>query len=110
MTDQREYDKLVRDGIPEIIRETGERPVVHVADDAEYADRLADKLDEETAEFRESGELEELADVLEVVQAICRHRGVEFEQVQQLREEKASERGGFGDRVVLEAVLASSGE
>lgn len=110
MTDRREYDKLVRDGIPEIIREIGERPVVHVADDAEYADRLADKLDEETAEFRESGELEELADVLEVVRAICRHRGVEFEQVQQLREEKASERGEFGDRVVLEAVLASSGE
>ena len=48
MTDRREYDKLVRDKIPEIIRETGERPIVHVADDAEYADRLADKLDEET--------------------------------------------------------------
>ncbi|MFC7113796.1 hypothetical protein ACFQH2_00690 [Natronoarchaeum sp. GCM10025703] len=110
MTDGREYDKLVRDEIPEIIHKSGETPIVHVADDVEYGERLADKLGEETAEFRESGDLDELADVLEVIRAICRHRDVEFEHIETIREEKASERGGFSDRIVLDAVESPSQE
>jgi len=110
MTDRREYDKLVRDEIPTIIRENGETPIVHVADDGEYGKRLVDKLDEEIEEFRESGDLEELADVLEVIRSICRHRDVEFEDVETIREEKARERGGFGDRIVLDAVESPSQE
>lgn len=99
-----EYDKLVRDEIPAIIERDGETPVVHVADDAEYRRRLLEKLDEEVAEYRESGEHEELADVLEVVHAIREHEGISAERLERLRREKAEARGRFEDRIVLERV------
>ncbi|WP_135854157.1 nucleoside triphosphate pyrophosphohydrolase [Halorussus salinus] len=99
-----EYDKLVRDDIPEIIRANDERPVTHVAEGDEYRERLREKLFEEAAEFRESGDPEELADVLAVVAAIRDAEGFDAEEIDRLREEKADERGGFEDGVVLERV------
>ncbi|APW99423.1 hypothetical protein CHINAEXTREME_17325 [Halobiforma lacisalsi AJ5] len=100
----REYDKLVRDSIPEIIERNGETPVVHTAAEEEYERRLREKLDEEVAEFRESGEIEELADVLEVVHAIREQEGISAERLEELRAEKARDRGRFEERIVLERV------
>ncbi|GGL69029.1 nucleoside triphosphate pyrophosphohydrolase [Halocalculus aciditolerans] len=97
----REYDKLVRDGIPGIIEEEGETPVTHVADGDEYEDRL---LDEEAAEYRESGDVEELADVLEVVHALRDLEGRSRDELETMRAEKAEERGRFSEGVVLERV------
>lgn len=100
----REFDKLVRDKIPEVIEENGEDPTSHVADDEEYSDRLIEKLDEEVAEYRESGKLDELADILEVIHAIRKHKGLSREELQEIREQKADQRGRFNDRIVLERV------
>lgn len=100
----REYDKLVRDRIPELIRESGEEPVTHVADDAEFERRLGEKLVEEAREYEASGDLAELADVLAVVAAIRTHRGVDDDRLADLREAKADERGAFGERIVLDRV------
>lgn len=66
----RRYDTLVRDRIPERIEASGEHPVVHTAEGNEYERRLREKLDEEVREYRESRDVEEPADVLEVVHAI----------------------------------------
>ncbi|UPV76596.1 nucleoside triphosphate pyrophosphohydrolase (plasmid) [Halorussus limi] len=99
-----EYDKLVRDRIPEVVRENGETPVTHVADGDEYRRRLREKLCEEAGEFRESGDPEELADVLEVLDAIRDAEEFDAERVERLRAEKAEERGRFEDGVVLERV------
>ena len=99
-----EYDKLVRDDIPEIIRDDDERPVTHVAEGDEYRQRLREKLCEEAAEFRDSGDPEELADVLEVLAAIREAEDLEDGELDALREEKADERGGFADGIVLERV------
>ncbi|KZN25699.1 hypothetical protein A4G99_04420 [Haladaptatus sp. R4] len=100
----RTYDKLVRDRIPAIIEENDERPVTHVADDDEYERRLAEKLDEEVTEFRESGEPAELADVLEVVYALADSDGLTRDELERIRAEKADDRGGFTDGIVLERV------
>ncbi|MEY7849266.1 hypothetical protein AB7C87_08715 [Natrarchaeobius sp. A-rgal3] len=99
-----EYDKLVRDRIPEIIEANDQRPETHVADGEEYADRLAAKLREESQEFADSGEFEELADVLEVVYAILDNRERTLEDLEATRRGKRSERGGFADGIVLERV------
>ncbi|TYL39693.1 hypothetical protein CV102_05245 [Natronococcus pandeyae] len=99
-----EYDKLVRDRIPELIEAENERPITHIADDEEYADRLAAKLLEEAREFDESRELEELADVLEVVDAILEAQDRSRESIERQRREKRAERGGFEERLVLERV------
>lgn len=98
------YDKLVRDDIPAIIEANGDAPIVHVADDEEYGRRLVEKLREEVEEFAESGDVEELADVLEVVHAIRAHRGLAADELADVRAEKAAERGRFDERIVLERV------
>ncbi|WP_411968138.1 hypothetical protein [Haloferax sp. YSSS75] len=100
----REYDKLVRDDIPRIIRASGETPVVHSADDAEFDQRLREKLVEEAEEFAESGATNELADVFAVVDAILARRDEDWESVETMANEKAAERGGFEDGIVLERV------
>ena len=100
----RRYDKLVRDEIPDIIERNAETPICYRAGEDEYERRLLDKLDEEVAEYRENREAEELADILEVVHAIRRHEGVTADDLEQLRFEKAEERGRFEDRIVLERV------
>jgi predicted house-cleaning noncanonical NTP pyrophosphatase (MazG superfamily) len=100
----REFDKLVRDKIPQIIEADGETPETHVADDEEYAERLVEKLEEEVAEYRDDCRVAELADILEVLHAIREYRGVTVEELDEMRARKARERGRFEDRIVLERV------
>ncbi|WP_075937060.1 nucleoside triphosphate pyrophosphohydrolase [Halosegnis longus] len=100
----REYDKLVRDDVPDLLRRDGKRVATHTADDAEYVERLNAKLDEEIAEYREDGTLEELADVLEVVYALAAAEGATRSELEELRAEKADRNGRFIDRIVVESV------
>lgn len=100
----REYDKLVRDDIPAVIEADGEQPVTHVVDGDAYERRLFEKLDEETTELREERNADELADVLEVLDALRTQLGVDKEELTRIREEKAAERGRFEEGVVLERV------
>jgi predicted house-cleaning noncanonical NTP pyrophosphatase (MazG superfamily) len=99
-----EYDKLVRDRIPELIREDDEVPVTETVTGDEYRHRLREKLDEEVAEYHESSETAELADVLEVLHALAALDDVTLEELEAMREEKRAERGGFDEGVVLERV------
>lgn len=100
----REYDKLVRDDVPEIIEADGEQPVTHTAEGEEYTERLVDKLAEEVAEYRESRDIEELADVLEVVHTLREDHEVPAPRFEAIRAQKAAERGRFHDGIVLERV------
>jgi predicted house-cleaning noncanonical NTP pyrophosphatase (MazG superfamily) len=97
-----EYDKLVRDEIPRVIREDGATPVTHRVDGTAYERRLAAKLEEEAAEFAADRDPEELADVLEVVETLVETVG--RDRVADARERKAAERGRFEEGVVLERV------
>ena len=100
----KEYHKLVRDEIPRIIEESGKRCEVTVLTEEEYL-RMADrKLQEELNEYLESGDIEELADLLEVLRAAAKARGSSIEQVEEIRVRKARERGGFEKRLCLEKV------
>ena len=65
---------------------------------------LDHKLDEELAEYQESKSLEELADLLEVIRAVVRARGWTMEELEQVRAEKAAERGGFKKKILLKEV------
>lgn len=100
----KEYHKLVRDEIPRIIEESGKRCEVTVLPPEEYL-RMADrKLQEELDEYLASGDIEELADLLEVLRAAAKARGSSIEQVEVIRIRKARERGGFEKRLCLEKV------
>ena len=96
-----EFNKLVRDRIPAIIEAGGERPVTRILNDEEYLRCLEQKLDEETAEYHEGKNLEELADILEVVYALAEAGGHSREELLTVYEKKHEARGGFADRVFL---------
>lgn len=92
--------KLVRDKIPQIIRDAGDEPVTRIADVEEYRELLRAKLVEEVDEFLASDDPNELADVLEVLLTLAGDLGVDQDQLEKLRVGKAFERGGFADRIV----------
>ena len=97
-----EYNKLVRDKIPEIITQGGMKAITHIADEKEYEEALYQKLGEEVKEFQEKPSAEELADILEVVYAICDWKKIDRDELEKLRQEKAEKRGGFSKRIILE--------
>lgn len=91
--------KLVRDKIPQIIRDDGKEPIVEILSEEDYLIELDKKLNEEVAEYQADKSLEEMADVLEVLFAICEARGHSVDELMQIREEKREKRGGFKDRI-----------
>ena len=98
------FNKLVRDKIPQIIRQEGKEPIIHIADDEEYTKKLHEKLQEEVQEFLETPTAEELADILEVLRALAERQGISPEQLENIRVKKARQKGSFSQRIVLEEV------
>ena len=97
----KEFNKLVRDLIPDIIRENGEFCETEILSDKQFLVELNTKLNEEVAEYLQSGEIEELADILEVIYALLNVRGLTFNDLENLRQEKANKRGGFEKKIFL---------
>lgn len=93
------YNKLVRDNIPDILRKKGIPFEERIAEDQEYRIELFKKLREEIDEFDEEKSIDELADILEVIDAILLLP--EFSNVQEIKEKKRVEKGGFTKRVIL---------
>ncbi len=90
-----QYDKLVRDKIPEIIRQAGKQPITDILSQDDIAAALDRKLQEEVQEYLESGSVEEMADILEVLHGIAFHKGITWNEVESVRDRKRDERGGF---------------
>ena len=106
-----EYNKLIRDKIPEIITSSGKQCIVETMNETEYIEALDAKLNEELAEYQADKSLEELADLLEVMYAVIKARGYSVEELENIRKEKAEKRGGFEKRLRLKGVIESgSGE
>lgn len=97
----KKYHKLVRDRIPQIIEAQGQICVVKKLSDKEYLEMVDAKLDEELAEYHQDQNLEELADLMEVIYAAAAARGYTPEQLEQLRAEKAEKRGAFREKLLL---------
>lgn len=98
------YNKLVRDKIPDIIKSDNKTCLTKVLDDEEYLSSLNTKLQEEMKEYLQSGEVEELADLEEVLRAILDVKKVSYEDFEKIRLEKVSKRGTFKKKIFLESV------
>ena len=96
--------KLVRDKIPDIIKEDGKECKYHVADYSEYKVRLYEKMREELDEFISTPCYEEAADMYEVFSSICAVHDMNMVQVEVAAIDKRNKRGGFINRIVLEEV------
>lgn len=101
---KRRYNKLVRDRIPEIIRAEGKRLKSRVLDDEEHLEALLKKLEEEVKELVEARNIEEMADVHEVMLALAEALKIHPDELEKVRQGKAAERGGFKQRIFLEEV------
>ena len=95
------YNKLVRDRIPEIIASTGDKYKIRTLSDAEYIEMLDAKLDEELKEYHEDKNIEELADILEVLYAVAKARGYTIDELEETRLKKQKARGGFDEKIFL---------
>ena len=102
---ERVYNKLVRDNIPDIIRQQGETPVIRTLEDGEFLRCLEGKLREEVEEFLEEKNLDELGDILEVLEELAHLQGWTDGEIRHVREEKAQSSGVFRERVFLERVV-----
>jgi len=96
------YNKLVRDKIPEYIIKKGGVPITHIASEAEYWQKLKEKLLEEVKEFTDSETIEEIADILEVIDAICKYKKFNKKKLETIKTKKVKERGAFKKRIILE--------
>lgn len=99
------YNKLVRDRIPEIIENKGKTFTTRILDEKEYIEEVSKKIQEELLEYLEAEskehKVEELADLLELVNALAQYEGVTLESVENKRKQKAEKRGGFRERIFL---------
>ena len=99
------YNKLVRDKIPDIVKQEGNHPECHIANNkAEYCLALKEKILEEAIEFKESQDINELIDVLEAIYCLIEAENLEFSKIEELRKKKNMERGSFKRRIILEYV------
>jgi superfamily II DNA or RNA helicase/predicted house-cleaning noncanonical NTP pyrophosphatase (MazG superfamily)/HKD family nuclease len=106
------YGKMIRDRIPEIIRNAGQVPFVSTVSGLEYTQAAREKLLEEAhelfqvscAEQQPDKLLAESADVLEVILALLKQQGLGLEDLLQKLEQRREERGGFEQGFFLESV------
>lgn len=101
----KKYDKLIRDNIPEIIKNSGKKVITKRLSDEEYIEALNSKLVEELQEYLESSSVEELADLVEVVYGILDCKGVSIDEFENVRKNKNRERGAFRERLLLVEVI-----
>lgn len=98
----KKFYKLVRDKIPEIIENNNETCKTRILSDEEYLFELNEKIQEELQEYLESGDIEELADLEEVLRAILNAKGCSYDDFEKIRMEKVEKRGAFKERIFLE--------
>ena len=99
------YNKLVRDKIPDIIAgDNGKTCVTRIMEDDEYLKALNTKMQEELKEYLESGDVEELADLEEVLRAILDVKKVSYDEFEKIRKAKVNKRGAFKKKIFLESV------
>jgi len=105
---ERVYNKLVRDNIPDIIKEKGETPVTRILDDATYKSELEKKLYEEYQEVLEASadeRAEELADMIEIIRALAKLEGKTLQDIVEIADNKNIKRGAFKEKIFLEKVI-----
>jgi predicted house-cleaning noncanonical NTP pyrophosphatase (MazG superfamily) len=101
------FNKLVRDNMINIIESNGDSAEYEILSDEKYSYELNKKLLEEVHEYLsaevEDHQIEELADVMEVIYAILNFKGVFREDLEMMRLNKAFHRGGFYKKIFLKS-------
>jgi predicted house-cleaning noncanonical NTP pyrophosphatase (MazG superfamily) len=94
-------EKLVRDLIPHLMEKRGQTPNYHVAEDGEFEKRLFDKLLEKANELRADHSIQEFADMMDIMETIKQLKGYSWDDVDEARRKKYSEKGAFEKKYIL---------
>ena len=81
-------NKLVRDNIPNIIEQQGDKPDFVILDSFDYYNELKKKLTEEVTEFTNSDDVIELCDLIEVISAILDYKNINNNEFEEMRSKK----------------------
>lgn len=101
---RQEHNKLIRDRIPEIIRQAERECKVETISQPEYHQALLKKLVEEAkeaAEAKPDNLVEELADIYEVIDVILANLGIDKNLVLTRQKQKRQDKGGFTKKLRL---------
>ncbi len=98
----RNFNKLVRDRVPELLNNKDIKYRAHIADDEEFRQHLHLKLIEESLELNAERNVEEFADILEVVDAMKKYYGFSDDEIVRVKRNKKIEKGGFEKQLILE--------
>lgn len=98
----KEYNKLVRDKIIDIIEADGRKAEYRILDNVEFRNELNKKLQEEVHEYLEDNNVEELADIVEVIYGILNSMDVSIDDFEKIRLAKKEKRGAFNKKIFLE--------
>lgn len=99
------YNKLVRDKIPEIITKNNKKAIAKILNDEDYLTELNRKIQEEVKEYLEDNNVEELADIVEVVYGILKAKNISIEEFENIRKSKVQKKGAFKEKIFLEKVI-----
>lgn len=101
---KKQINKLVRDNIPLICEQNGQTPETKILDDENYTSALKAKLTEEVEEYLADSNLEELADIIEVIEALAENQGASLDKVMEIKQSKQNKNGAFKKRIYLLSV------
>ena len=96
-----EFNKVIRDKIPEIIQKDGHTCNVQSLSDEKFIIEIEKKLSEEVIEYQNDKTPEELADILEVIYKIALLKGISKDELEKIRVKKLEDKGGFAKNLFL---------
>ena len=101
---KKQINKLVRDNIPLICENNGQTPETKILDGDNYTSALKSKLYEEVEEYLSDCNIEELADIIEVIEALAENQGSSLDEIMKIKQHKQKKNGAFKNRVFLISV------
>ena len=101
---KKQINKLVRDNIPLICVSNGQTPETKILDDENYASALKTKLYEEVEEYLLDYNIEELADIIEGIEALAENQGSSLDEIMKIKQHKQNKNGAFKNRIFLLSV------
>lgn len=101
-------DKLVRNNVLEAIKSRGDTPEFHIANNEEYFEYLKKKLIEEVNEYLNDLNIDEFADVAEVMRTIADLKNIDYLKLEESIEKKNQKAGKFTKRIILDRIIVNN--
>ena len=101
----KKYNKLIRDGILEIIKADGKKPYFRILNKKEYLKQIKKKILEETKELIKAKNrkeiINEIVDIQELIDVLISELGLTKLRIQKQQKIKNKKRGRFKKRLFL---------